>query len=85
MICTNADEWQIHTMSQRHKKTVSREKRRPEVDMFIRMRKDKEEEERRRVVGELVGVLERFMDRSTGKEEQDKATSEHKDHTHPET
>lgn len=58
VICTNVDEWQIHKMSQRHKKTVSREKRRPEVEMFIRMRKDKEEEERRRVLGELVGVLE---------------------------
>lgn len=58
VICTNIDEWQIHKMSQRHKKTVSREKRRPEVEMFIRMRKDKEEEERRRVLGELVGALE---------------------------
>lgn len=56
-------------MSQRHKKTVSREKRQPEIDMFIKMRKDREEEERRRVVGELVNVLEKFTDRSMEKEE----------------
>ncbi|KAL0637855.1 tRNA dimethylallyltransferase, mitochondrial [Maublancomyces gigas] len=68
VICTNADEWRIHAMSQRHKKTVSREKRRPEVDMFIKMRKDREEDERRRVVGELVNVLEEFTDRSMEKE-----------------
>lgn len=63
MTCTNADQWQIHKKSQRHQKTVSREKRRPEVEAFIRMRKEKEkreEEERRRVVGELVDVLEGF-------------------------
>lgn len=58
MICTNSYEWQIHNNSQRHKKAVSREKRRPEVENFIRIRKDKEEEERRRVVGELVDVSE---------------------------
>lgn len=69
MICTTADEWQIHNKSQRHKKAVSREKRRPEVENFIRMRKDKEEQERRRVVGELVGILEGFTEMSVEKEE----------------
>lgn len=69
VICTNSDEWQIHNKSQRHRKTASREKRRPEVEMFIRMRKDKEEEARRRVVGELVNVLEGLTGASVEKEQ----------------
>lgn len=54
--CTNDAEWRIHEKSQRHKKTVSREKRRPEVEAFIRRRE--EAAAKKGLLGELVGVLE---------------------------
>lgn len=58
--CVNDAEFTIHERSQRHKKTVQREKRRPEVEAFINARREKE---RQREMGVLVGLLERVVER----------------------
>lgn len=77
VVCTNDVEWGIHERGQRHKKRVSRERRRPEVEAFIRMRREKEEGERRGLERELVDVLEGVVERGGegGREEGGKAES----------